>query len=119
MPVVVPPATTLPPLRATWSGMSTTDSVARLQGANIRWGALRITADNVFVSPSITKPSKIVVSGGFRAERGQDQLIGQSFSFDVGTQELRGTDVSIRHDVFRIETSSLLRGGQGHPPNRG
>ena len=113
MPVVVPPATTLPPLRATWSGMSTTDTVARLQGANIRWGALRITADNVFVSPSITKPSKIVVSGGFRAERGQDQLIGKSFSFDVGTQELRGTDVSIRHDVFRIETASLLRGPKG------
>ena len=113
MPVVVPPATTLPPLRATWSGMSTTDSVARLQGASIRWGALRITADNVFVSPSITKPSKIVVSGGFRAERGQDQLIGKSFSFDVGTQELRGTDVSIRHDVFRVDTASLMRGPKG------
>ena len=113
MPVVVPPATTLPPLRATWSGMSTTDSVARLQGANIRWGALRITADNVFVSPSITKPSRILVTGGFRAERGQDQLIGKSFSFDVGTQELRGTDVSIRHDVFRVDTASLMRGPKG------
>ena len=113
MPVVVPPATTLPPLRATWSGMSTTDSVARLQGASIRWGALRITADNVFVSPSITKPSRILVSGGFRAERGQDQLIGKSFSFDVGTQELRGTDVSILHDVFRVDTASLMRGPKG------
>ena len=113
MPVVVPPAPSLPPLRATWTGMSTTDSAARLQGSSIRWGALRITADNVFVSPSITKPSRILVTGGFRAERGPDQLIGKSFSFDVGTQELRGTDVSIRHDVFRVDTASLMRGPKG------
>lgn|GEM_PF-1719129 len=113
MPVVVPPTPILPPLRATWSSMSTTDSVARLQVASIRWGALRITADNIFVSPSITKPSRILVNGGFRAERGQDQLSGKSFSFDTGTQELSGTDVSIRHDVFRIDTASLIRGPKG------
>jgi hypothetical protein len=87
--------------------------MARLKGANIRWGALGITADSVFISPSITKPSRISVNGGFRAERGQDQLIGKSFSFDVGTQELRGTDVSIWHDVFRIDTASLTRGPTG------
>jgi len=113
MPVVVPPLFELPPLRATWSGMSTTDSAAHLQNANIRWGALGITAESVFITPSITKPLKISISGGFRAERGTDQLVGKSFSFDVTKQQLLGTDVSIRHDVFRIDTATLSRGPQG------
>ena len=113
MPVVVPPALELPPLRATWSGMSTTESAAHLRDANIRWGALGISAQSVFISPSITKPSKISISGGFRAERGTDQLIGNAFSFDVNKQLLLGTDVSIRHDVFRIDTATLSRGPQG------
>jgi len=113
MPVVTPPAVTLPPLRATWSGMSTTDSAARLRDANIRWGALGISAESVFLSPSVTKPVRISIDGGFRAERGTDKLIGKSLFFDVNAQVFRGEGVSIRHDVFRVDAATLSRGPQG------
>jgi hypothetical protein len=93
--------------------MSTTDGFAQLKDANIRWGALGISAASVFVSPSITKPSRLRVSGGFQAERGGDKLVGQSISFDVDKQVLDGEAVSIRHDVFRIDTASFTRGPLG------
>ena len=111
--MVVPPAHVLPPLRATWSGMSTTDGLAQLKDANIRWGALGISAASVFVSPSITKPSQLRITGGFQAERGGDKLLGRSISFDVDKQVLVGEAVSIRHDVFRIDTASFTRGPLG------
>lgn len=93
--------------------MSTTDGLAQLKDANIRWGALGISAASVFVSPSITKPSRLRISGGFQAERGGDKLVGQSISFDVDKQVLVGEAVSIRHDVFRVDTSRFTRGPLG------
>ncbi len=93
--------------------MSTKDALAELRDAKIQWGALGITATTVLVKPSITNPSILRITDGFRAERGGDKLIGKSVSFDVTTQVLTGEAVSIRHDVFRIDTGSFIRSPSG------
>lgn len=109
----MPQAQVLPPLRATWSGMSSTDGRSQLRDANLRWGALGISATSVVVSPSITKPNQLRISGGFRAQRGTDKLVGESISFDIDKQLLFGDAVTIQHDVFRINAARFTRGPLG------
>ncbi|MFM7187357.1 MAG: hypothetical protein ACKO14_06030 [Armatimonadota bacterium] len=111
--MVIPPIQAPPPLRATWSGVSTKDGFAQLKDANVRWGALGISAASLLISPSLTKPSQLRVSGGFRAERGGDKLIGKTIFFDVDKQLLLGETISIQHDVFRIDTGGVSRGPLG------
>lgn len=113
MPVVAPPPPAMPPLRASWSGMANRDGFTQLTDANLQWGALRVSAAGVFVSPSITNARQIRISGGFTGKRGSDNLVGESLSFDVDKQQLHGENVSIRHDVFRLDAKTFTRGPLG------